>query len=201
MTEQDWLTSDDPEAMLHFITGPASLEHPLWGQRPSTDRKLRWFACAVYRSVRPHRSYVEERVACWERGQEKPASYLPLWFDSIKAGDWAISWGDCAALLRDIFGNVFRQERWRWTKPRGGDPGNVVHCMDSRLRQWLRWHDGLVRKIAQTIYDERRFEDMPVLADALEEAGCKNEEMLNHCRGEGLHVRGCWVVDLLLGKE
>ena len=42
---------------------------------------------------------------------------------------------------------------------------------------------------------------MPILADALEDAGCTNQDILNHCRGGGEHVRGCWVVDLLLGKE
>ena len=58
-----------------------------------------------------------------------------------------------------------------------------------------------VMALAQSIYEERRFEDMPVLADALEEAGCQCPAMLAHCRQSGEHVRGCWVVDLLLGKE
>jgi hypothetical protein len=42
---------------------------------------------------------------------------------------------------------------------------------------------------------------MPILADALEDAGCDNADILQHCRGAGEHVRGCWVVDLVLGKE
>lgn len=54
--------------------------------------------------------------------------------------------------------------------------------------------------LAQAIYDDRAFDRMPILADALEEAGCTNVEILGHCRGAGPHVRGCWVVDLLLGK-
>jgi hypothetical protein len=65
----------------------------------------------------------------------------------------------------------------------------------------LRWNDGTVPKIAQTIYDERAFDRMPILADALEDAGCHNADILNHCRSGGDHVRGCWVVDLLLGKS
>ena len=44
-------------------------------------------------------------------------------------------------------------------------------------------------------------DDFAVLADALEEAGCTNPEILSHCRSSGEHVRGCWVVDLILGKE
>ena len=58
-----------------------------------------------------------------------------------------------------------------------------------------------IQSIAQAIYEEGRFSDMPVLADALEEAGCDDAELLSHCREPGEHVRGCWVIDLLLGKE
>lgn len=85
------------------------------------------------------------------------------------------------AVLRCIFGNPFR-------------PVTVSPA-------WLRWNDATVPKIAQSIYDDRRFEDLPILADALEDAGCDNEDILAHCRSEGPHVRGCWVVDLLLGKS
>jgi hypothetical protein len=62
------------------------------------------------------------------------------------------------------------------------------------------WLSGSVVQVAQAIYEEKRFEDMGILADALEEAGCDNAEILSHCRGKGPHVRGCWVVDALLGK-
>ena len=65
----------------------------------------------------------------------------------------------------------------------------------------LMWNDRTIVRIAQAIYDERAFERLPVLADALAEAGCDDADILAHCRGPGPHVRGCWVVDLLLGKE
>jgi hypothetical protein len=65
----------------------------------------------------------------------------------------------------------------------------------------LAWNDRLVIRLAQAIYDERRWGDMPLLGDALMDSGCDNEEILAHCRSGGDHVRGCWVVDLLLGKE
>jgi hypothetical protein len=51
------------------------------------------------------------------------------------------------------------------------------------------------------MYGEREFADMPILADALEDAGCHDELILEHCRGKGPHVRGCWVVDLLTGRS
>jgi hypothetical protein len=56
-------------------------------------------------------------------------------------------------------------------------------------------------RLAEQIYKERAFNRLPTLADALEESGCQEADLLAHCRGPGPHVRGCWVVDLLLGKE
>jgi hypothetical protein len=84
-------------------------------------------------------------------------------------------------LLRDIFDSLH-------FKPGAIDP------------HWFAWNGGIVRKLAQAIYDEHRFGDLPILADALEEAGCTDEAILSHCRQPGEHVRGCWVVDALLGK-
>ena len=55
--------------------------------------------------------------------------------------------------------------------------------------------------VAQGTYANRAFERMPEVADALAEAGSSNQDILSHCRGPGPHVRGCWVVDLVLGKE
>ncbi len=66
---------------------------------------------------------------------------------------------------------------------------------------WLAWNDGAIPKMAQAIYDDRAFDRLPILADALEDAGCDNQEILDHCRSNGEHVRGCWVVDLILGKS
>jgi hypothetical protein len=83
-------------------------------------------------------------------------------------------------LLRDVFGNPFR-------------PVAVAPAC-------LSWNEGTVPKLAQAIYDERAFERLPVLADALEEAGCTDPDLLGHCRRPAEHVRGCWAVDLLLGK-
>jgi hypothetical protein len=54
--------------------------------------------------------------------------------------------------------------------------------------------------LAAGIYAERAFDRLPILADALQDAGCDDQGLLDHCRGEGPHVRGCWVVDQVLGK-
>jgi hypothetical protein len=66
---------------------------------------------------------------------------------------------------------------------------------------WLSWNDGTVRRIAEGIYEERAFDRLPILHDALLDAGCDDEDILAHCRSEGPHVRGCWVIDLILGKQ
>jgi hypothetical protein len=59
-------------------------------------------------------------------------------------------------------------------------------------------HRSKATALAQGIYADRTFDRLPVLADALEDAGCDNEDILAHCRGPGSHVRGCWVVDRLV---
>ena len=66
---------------------------------------------------------------------------------------------------------------------------------------WLAWNDAAVYHIAVGIYDELAFDRLPLLADALESAGCGNTDILNHLRSDGPHLRGCWPVDLILGKS
>ncbi len=83
-----------------------------------------------------------------------------------------------ADLLRDIFGNPFRPVAFS-----------------------SAWRTPTVLALAAQVYESRDFSAMPILADALQDAGCDNADILDHCRGAGAHVRGCWVVDLVLGKE
>ena len=86
---------------------------------------------------------------------------------------------DLAALLRDITGNPFNQIAF--------DP---------------RWLTSDVRLLAQGIYADRAFDRLPILADALQDAGCANREILAHCRTpDKPHARGCWIVDGILGKS
>jgi hypothetical protein len=85
--------------------------------------------------------------------------------------------------------------------------GNPFHHV-SLDPAWLAWNGGAAVKLSQAAYEDRLLPSgeldparLAVLADALEEAGCADANILAHCRGPGPHVRGCWVVDLLLGKE
>jgi hypothetical protein len=77
-----------------------------------------------------------------------------------------------------------------------GDPFTPIIIED----RWRTWNAGTVVKVARTIYQERRFQDMPVLADTLEEAGCTTEAVLTHCRRHPGHVRGCWALEHLLAQ-
>jgi hypothetical protein len=94
-----------------------------------------------------------------------------------------------AEFLRDIFGNPFR--------PSPPLPAPI-----------LAWNDGTIRRLAQAVYSDRRLPagtldntPLAVLTDALDEAGCDNADLLAHLRSNGPHVRGCWGVDLILGRE
>jgi hypothetical protein len=82
-------------------------------------------------------------------------------------------------------------------------PGYVVLFDDvepHRVTCCPEWRTSTAVAIARGMYDAREFGAMPILADALQDAGCNSEEILDHCRGPGPHIRGCWVIDLVLGK-
>jgi hypothetical protein len=83
-----------------------------------------------------------------------------------------------SSYLRDIFGNPFR--------PVAFDPS---------------WRTSAAVAIAKGMYESRDFAAMSLLADALQDADCADQQILDHCRGPGPHVKGCWVVDFVLGKE
>jgi hypothetical protein len=106
---------------------------------------------------------------------------VPPDYALLRAGRAAVL-AEQAALVRDIFGNPFQP-------PPRIDPA------------WLARNDGIVQKLAEAIYEGRSFDRLPVLADALEEAGCDDPELLGHLRGPGPHVKGCWALDLVLGQQ
>ena len=80
-------------------------------------------------------------------------------------------------MIHCIFGNPFR--------PATADPA---------------WLTSTAVALAAGIYEDRAFDRLPILADSLEDAGCTNADILTHLRGPGPHVRGCWALDLVLGK-
>lgn len=124
---------------------------------------------------------LSENVASWEASTEATKAVRGAVRRRSEEDAVGPERSEQAVLLRDITGNPFRHV-----------------TLDS---PWLRWNSGTVGWMAKDIYDKRTFDRLPILADALEEAGCTEGDILQHCRSEGPHVRGCWLVDLILGKS
>jgi hypothetical protein len=158
----------------------------LYDRRLAGGRKLRLFRLACCRRLPSSLPEAGDAVAiaeCWAVGMTVDPERLAR-ADIIMAhvAEAAISDQERplesayqARLLREIIGNPIR--------PAPIEP---------------TWLTANVTTLAQAIYDESAFDRMPILGDALEDAGCNNTAVLEHCRSGGEHVRGCWVVDLLL---
>ncbi len=136
----------------------------------------------------------------WENGagERKIIAFNDAWE--------AISPADCdIGLLKSQPWNHARSIAWELDPPRTQQRKcSLLRCLFGNPLMPTRpnpsWQTPNAVTMAQTIYDERRWELLPLLADLLEEAGCP-KQISDHCRGEGPHARGCWVVDLVLGKE
>jgi hypothetical protein len=193
----------------------------------ATDRKLRLFACAYCRAVRatldlgPGRAVTvaeqyadglasDADLASERRGVPFPDNYSE-WVLPRSAYDGAWEAVDYLTHILDIMkidpdayrhfpipaDGIVRRSVLFLRDIFGPLPFRPVTISPSVLA----WNDRLVIRLAQAIYDERRWGDMPILGDALLDAGCDNDEVVAHCRAGGEHVRGCWVIDLLLDKE
>jgi hypothetical protein len=200
MTESQWAGCADPQPMLDFLQGKAGGRklrlfgaaccRALWGLLP--DERSREAVRLVEQSADGEAAGADlerARVLAWQAcgardGQAARlvavvASHPPATLASgMSLYLYFVGRPQAAHLLRDLFG------------PRPFRPVAV----EANART------GAVVALARGIYNDRRFEDLPVLADALEEAGCADPEILTHLRGPGPHVRGCWCVDLLLSK-
>jgi hypothetical protein len=209
MTEEEWLNCHHVTIMLEFV------------RNRTTHRKLRLFACACCRLIWGalpgdwSRRAVElgerhaddllaeeerasarrqfNRLVAKERGSPARLGQATIELlspdvrpvhtacDARTGKDAHLLLARQCEILRDIVGNPFRRERL--------DPA------------WVAYDNRAVERLARAIYDERRFADLPILADALEDASCDNAAVLEHCRGRGPHVLGCWIVDLVLRRD
>jgi hypothetical protein len=156
-------------------SGPTAARY--WYRPPRTDpRVAAWNEAAARHLAHALTREVEDRFPLFE-GIWPGWQFGPSWPHEPEPP--AVR-SLCLSLLRDLGGNPFR--------PVTVEP------------YWLAWNHGTVPALARRIYEERAFSDLPILADALEDAGCTDAAILDHCRSEGPHARGCWVLDLLLGK-
>jgi hypothetical protein len=230
MTEAEWLACDDLYSMLEFLRDRVSdrklrlfavacCRRPYYRVDDERHRRAIQFAERMADEAVSEGEWREVRQAALELWQAAWADSLEaqqqaprgtpeveklVHADMATAAGWAIledaweaayqatgvDWGEDYAdepahqlvLLRDVFGPpLFR--------PVPIDPA------------WLGADGGAAPALARRIYNDRAFHDLPVLAGALERAGCADPDMLSHCRQPSEHVRGCWVVDLILGKS
>lgn len=210
MTEEQWIETNTALAMIDYI------------ESRSSDRKLRLFACAACRRIWHTMPYdsshqaveVSERFADGQAREEELrllAGDADAWADlaeqertpgwnaartaALTAGKQALQAAQRTAvmaadcdLVRELFGNPFR-------------PTLLDNCIQS-------WRDSTVPRLAQSAYDNRILPAgtldktlIAILADAIEEAGCTDEQVSTHLRSGCEHYRGCWVIDLLLSKQ
>jgi hypothetical protein len=222
MTETEWLACNDPEPMLQFLCGRAS-SRKLRLFAVACCRRF-WYLFRA-KSMRAARAAVEtaELFADGQVSQEEiedaAGTLAPL--VDIVDGDFelAIQAACAAASAADdcagYSGEMAAQAAALTTSRLAASAGLVVLEVQAALLRdlfplgppiapdasWSKWRNGLIPTTARAMYRRRDFTEMPVLGDMLDDAGCTEAAILDHCRGPGPHVRGCWVLDLLLGRE
>jgi hypothetical protein len=215
MTEPEWLECTDPQDLLDFLWGKAS------------GRKLRLFACArcrqLWHLLTDRRSRIAVEVA--EQFADHQATAAQLNEAAVAA--WNARWdevGSRVAVSTVLADDPTGKRAWKSARDLGGEDdvqqallaaaGKQVPTLRDLFGNPFRpiptnpsWLTPTVVSLAQAAYDERTLPSgeldsvrLAILADALEEAGCDNADILAHCRRPGRHTRGCFVVDALLCK-
>jgi hypothetical protein len=170
-----------PEWARQWGHDQADVRQALFGRAHTASNEAAWVVARRTDDEGIRRAFAEARVgltsASWDvlRDRALEVGRGTVWGKAYAAAER----GHCA-LLRDIAGNPFRPSSMNPT--------------------WLAWNSGIVVRLAESIYEERTFDRMPILGDALEEAGGGDAAILDHCRQPGVHTRGCWVVDGILGR-
>jgi hypothetical protein len=212
MTEAEWRTTTEPAKMLQFLEGKAS------------DRKLRLLACAWCREVwyQLANNLCRQAVELSERAADDSSVLEDMAHvrDAARATSTdarGISHSGrkgagydaalCTAIgkmwhMRTVLESTqllatrpgYRHLQCDVTRDIFGNPSRPVAVDPS-------WLTSTVVALAEGIYQERAFDRLPILADALMDAGCDSADLLDHCRSDGPHVRGCWVIDLLTGRK
>ena len=203
MSEVMWRKESNARALLRLLPEKFS------------RRKLRLFVCECVRYVLPRPLEIEatNTLAFAERIADDEAN--------VDADEWVVLWqelnerrntigddGNAGLLILTVGEDVYEEAHWAletftdmrvdYLIPTGflrdifGNPFRPV--------DFAPWRTDTAVALARQMYESREFGAMPILADALQDAGCDNDEVLSHCRGAGPHVRGCWVVDHVLGK-
>ena len=220
MTEAEWLTCDSPQRILDSLN-----------LRTTTARKLRLFACACARWVWPVMPNAEcetavesaERVADKKRAKRSlTVAYKaarrwsldfarehpnhPRQFQTIALADCCESSAYSAAQTTAMYAGMVIADGGTFADtPTSRALAELARCVFGNPFRPVAftptWRTDTAVALARQMYDSRDFGAMPILADALQDAGCENEDVLTHCRDANqIHARGCWVCDAVLGK-
>jgi hypothetical protein len=193
MNEAEWLACTDPMAMLEFVLGRSGRRNLKISQR----QNLLFVVAYCYRVWDQMDEPSRRAVLVLERLADGLATEIEFLaahekatrnvYDIPTIAVWLASKTESADFLREIYNSHRRL------------------VLDPAV---LTWNGSTVVRLAQAAYDERNLPEgtldnarLAVLADALEEAGCPDVQIVGHLRSGGDHVRGCWVLDLLLGKS
>jgi hypothetical protein len=219
MTEEEWLACDDPMEMFFRVVRPMKSSRRrldlfciacvrlVWHllDHPALKLPFDWLEMHPGERVRPRGGHMSDLF-------QGPAKVLYDWRYRRDLGlnTFAIHiahdlWADFYEYAFDNLGkrstydlSVLRED------PSVFLPSVTREIFGNPLRSVVfdpEWRTTTAVAIAHAMYESRDFSPMPILADALQDAGCENGDILGHCLGEGTHVRGCWVVDLVLGKS
>ncbi|QEG25396.1 hypothetical protein GobsT_01210 [Gemmata obscuriglobus] len=220
MTEEEWLSAQNPLNLLMYARRNGPTLQTKMGQR-----KFRLFAVGCVRRIWPSIGQIAQQRAVEVAEQFADGIGTTddfLWNAWVMAGQ-SLAKSDPKPLHDILFGvcsgKVWEAVKvWRLTStaPFNSARGNKPTEEKRQLAALTRcvfgnpfrpvafapaWRTSTAVTLAQGIYDDRAFDRMPILADALQDAGCDNDDILNHCRADTVHARGCWVVDLVLGKR
>jgi hypothetical protein len=210
MTEAEWLACNNPGQMLQFVHDRVSA------------RKLRLFAVACCRRV--WHEMTDDRSRAAVEVVERLADGLASDNERLEArrqahrvrprGRLATSHSARAAFFITQEDAHYAADQGSWyaadLAPNGErrDGADQAHLLREVVGNpflpvalSLNSFSSTIATLAEAIYEERAFDRLPILADALEEAGCSDAAILAYCRGPGPHVRGCWVIDLLTGRQ
>jgi hypothetical protein len=201
MTEEEWLSSTDSAEMLTWLTGKA------------TGRKLRLLACAACREsiaasthpVHDEILVIAERFADGDATeQERQVAFATTIRNELFPGEGHFALlGFAVGDSSDEIGTHLRR-LMMGSPPAEATPSMIRELFANPFHPATfdpQWRTATVIAIARGMYEAGDFSAMLILADALEDAGCMDTVTLEHCRGGSTHVRGCWVVDRILGKE
>ncbi len=223
MTDGDWLKSIDPARMLEFLGLKARERRVRLFSPKAGERKVRLFGCACCRSIwhllaaDESRRAVEVAEAFADgraSAEQLAAAVTGAWVAAVttaRAGPatWAAeavgmeTRRAMRAAVEAAAGMGWTARRARFLERQAQADllrcifGNPLRSAPALGESILTWDGGAVVKLAGAVYEERAFDRLGVLADMLEEAGCTDAAILNHCRRDQRHARGCLVVDHL----